>query len=142
PWSLANELLMTQCDTGAPIIFSTTSWSGREVVSDFCRLVSFQRRQRGDDAKPIAALGSTMKPSKHGPYDVPVIRLEGWIGAQDVPEPPPSKLSRDVTDHLQAKSVLGGAETTTAPLPQPRRRKVKPKEQESPTDDLDDELPW
>jgi hypothetical protein len=139
PWSLANELLMTERETGQPVIFTSMYYSGREAVEDLCRLIVFQRRQRGDNAKPIVAIGNCTRSSKRGPYVAPAFTLIGWAGETEAPPPPPSELANDLSEHLQARSTISPAKTT-APLPRPRRRKTVP---DAGSDlDLNDEIPY
>ena len=110
---------------------------------DLCRFVVFQRRQRVDVAKPIVSIGSEMRNSSHRSYAVPVFTITGWIDANEVSEPPPSQLSRDLSEHPQANGTIPGDATTTAPLPQPRRRKKKPEPAPwEDADDLNDEIPY
>jgi hypothetical protein len=141
PWSLSNELLMTMRDTGQPVIFSIRSWSGREVVEDLCRLVMFQRKQRGDNAKPVVAIGSATRKNPRGMYDIPTFTIIEWISADAVPEPEPSQLANDLSEQLQGSSTISPTAKSTAPLPQPRRRKAS---EPAPrvADDLDDEVAW
>src|SRR5262249_50324906 len=40
PWTLSNELLLIKKETGRPVIFASTSWTGREAVADLCRLIT------------------------------------------------------------------------------------------------------
>jgi hypothetical protein len=138
---LANEVFLTAIDTCQPILFTTLSWSGREATEDLCRLVIYQRRQRGTGAKPIVAIGTVSRKSAHGPYDAPSFKIEGWVGAEEAPSPAASQLSQDLAEHLGAKSaILGSAQTTAPVLPQPRRRR-KPDPAPWDRDDLDDEIP-
>jgi hypothetical protein len=140
PWSLSNELLLSAEDTGHSVVFSTLSWSGREAVEDLCRLVVYQRRQRGDSAKPIIAIGTASRKSPHGPYDVPSFTITRWVGAEEAPAAP-SQLSADLSAHLGAASTIPGNATTTGPLPQPRRRKQSADSAPPVADVLDDSIP-
>jgi hypothetical protein len=160
PWKLSNELLMVARETGQPVILQVTSWSAREKVIDLCRLVTFQRRQRSDTAKPIIAIGAATRQNQRGSFKVPTFTPVDWIGkaetvseppssptkggpgaAEMVAEPPLSKLANDLTEHLQARSVLSVPETSAAPKRRPRHKKpeVPPWQDDN---DLDDVIPY
>jgi hypothetical protein len=146
PWVLQYELLMVERKTGQPVIFRAKSWSGREVVEDLCRLVTYRRRKQGHIAKPIVAIGVTTRSNTKGSYKVPTFTLVDWLGATEadplvtpfdggpktgggtaaVPELVPSQLANDLTEHLQQRSVLLGTEKSTAPKRRPQRRKPEP----------------
>jgi hypothetical protein len=89
PWGLEVQLLMVDRRSGQPMIYCARSWSAREQVVEFCRLVSYQRGQRGDNAKCIAALGSNERArvGGDGTYDVPVLDIVGWAAPASAPEP-------------------------------------------------------
>jgi hypothetical protein len=141
PWMLQYELLMTGLETGQAVILRAKSWSAREVVADLCRMVTFQRRRRGPGAKPIAVIGAATRPHRLGSYRVPRFDIVDWVGAEAVPEPAPSPLAKDLSEHLQQSSVLSGDEKSTATKPRSQRRKPAPAPQGN-DNDLDDKLPW
>jgi hypothetical protein len=140
PWMIQIEVLMTERETGAPVILRAKSWSARDIITDVCRMVTFQRRQRGPNAKPIIAIGAASRPHPRGSYKVPVFTINDWVGADAVPEPAPSELAKDVSEHLQVRSIMSGTEKTTTP--RSRRRSKKASSSSEDDNDLDDALPW
>jgi hypothetical protein len=136
PWRLVNELLLTVCDTGRPVFLSVSSSTGGEVVCDLCRLITYQRRSRGPTAKAVIALGASTLMFRFGSVAIPKFEIVDWIGSNGQ-EPQPSKLQNDLTEHLQAKSVIDPTAKSTA-TQAPKRKKVQPAPW---VDDLDDEIP-
>jgi hypothetical protein len=159
-WQLQYELLMVERETGQPTILGVTSWSAREQVEDFCRLVTSRRRQLGANAKPIIALTVvTRSRVKGGFYPAPAFPIVGWLGATEADStvvpfdggpkpaepgaaavPEPSQVAKDLAEHLQTHSP-SGTETSAAPKRRPRHKKpeVPPWQDDS---DLDDEIPY
>lgn len=136
PWTLSNELLLTEKDTGRPVIFTTTSWTGREAVTDLCRLITYQRRQRGANARPIITIGAGTYQSPRGPVAIPKFAIVDWVdGAQ---EPPQSQLDDDLMGHLQSRSTISGTAKSTSGAAR-MRRQLRPTPVD---DDLDDEIPF
>jgi hypothetical protein len=102
-------------------------------------LITYQRRERGPQAKPIVAIGAGTANFKRGPVAIPKFSIAGWINS--AAEPGPSQLKPDLTEHLQERSALSGKETSTTPIPRSRRKKPEPSPWED--DDLaDDEIPY
>jgi hypothetical protein len=142
PWMLQYELLLTELETGRPVILRAKSWSARDVVADLCRMVTFQRRRRGPGAKPIIAIGAATRPHRLGSYKVPRFDIgDDWVGAEAVPDPEPSQVTKDLSERLQQSSVFSGKEKSTAAKPRPQRRKPTSPSQKN-DDDLNDEIPW
>jgi len=144
PWCLSNELLLTERQTGRAVIFTTTSFTGREAVSDLCRLITYHRRSRGAQAKSIVAIGVGMANFGRGPVAIPKFTIADWLDSEAEPEPepkPPSPLQNDLTEHLQGRSVLSGTEKSTASVPRRQRKKSAPKAWDD-DNDLNDTLPW
>jgi len=123
PWVLSKELLLTEQATGRPVIFKTGTFTGREAVAALCRFITYQRRARCDNAKPIIELGCGTWQSKRGPIAIPKFTIIGWDGAETVGL---GTLVHDVSEYLQAKSTIPADATSTNPLPKPRRRKAEP----------------
>jgi hypothetical protein len=160
PWQLQSELLMVEEETGQLTILQVTSWSAREQIEDFCRLVTSRRRQLGVNAKPIIALSVvTRSRVKGGFYKAPAFPIAGWIGAREADPtvapldggskpvepgaaavPEPSQLAKNLAEHLQAHSP-SGTETSAAPKRRPRHKKpeVPPWQDDN---DLDDVIPY
>jgi hypothetical protein len=159
PWTLSNELLLAEKETGRPVIFTTTSWTGREAVADLCLLITYQRRTRGRDARAIISIGVGAYRSRRGPVATPKFTIVGWVGGDDTPEPAPataetgptsfgptsagaelpaSQLARDVTAHLEKRSTISATAQSTGPQERPRQKKPAPPPWED--NDLDDEI--
>ena len=159
PWRLSNELLLMEKETGRRVIFSTTSWTGREAVADLCRLITHQRRSRGPNAKPIVSIGVGTYRSRRGPVATPKFTIVDWIDG-DSSEPPPgsgptspplsspplSQLANDLTEHLEKRSAISPTEQSTRASAHPRRKKSASRESTPrppwDSDDLDDEIPY
>jgi hypothetical protein len=143
PWMLSNELFLVEKETGRSLIFSTTSWTGREAVADLCRLVTYQRRSRGAKTRPIIALGVGTYRSRRGPVATPKFSIVHWI-VGDISDavavdPPQSQPAMDLTAHLEKRSAISPtADVTGAPAPS----HAKPTPPSWDSDNLDDELPW
>jgi hypothetical protein len=159
PWILTNELLLTAKETRRPVIFTTSSWTGREAVADLCRLIVYQRRVRGANARPIISIGVGSYRSRRGPVAVPKFTVIDWIGdtnGQDptLAKPGPissgpisegaelsaSQLARDVTAHLEKRSTISATAQSTGPQERLQRKKPEPPPWED--NDLDDEIPY
>jgi len=159
PWRLSNELLLMEKETGRRVIFSTTSRTGREAVADLCRLITYQRRSRGSNAKPIVSIGVGTYRSRRGPVATPKFTIVDWIDG-DSSEPPPesgptspplsspplSQLANDLTEHLEKRSAISPTEQSTGASAHPRRKKSASRESTPrppwDSDDLDDEIPY
>ena len=159
PWMLSNELLLIEKETGRPVIFATTSWTGREAVTDLCRLITYQRRSRGSNAKPIVSIGVGTYRSRRGPVATPKFTIVDWIDG-DSSEPPPesgptspplsspplSQLANDLTEHLEKRSAISPTEQSTGASAHPRRKKSASRESTPrppwDSDDLDDKIPY
>jgi hypothetical protein len=149
PWTLSNELLLTEKETGRPVIFATTSWTGREAVADLCRLITYQRRTRGANARPIMSIGVGSYRSRRGPVATPKFTIVDWIDG-DHPEPASteqSNLATDLTEHLEKRSVISPTVQSTGTSMHPRRKRSAPQTKSPPrppwdSDDLDDEIPY
>ena len=155
PWRLSIELLLIEKETGRPVIFVTTSLTGREAVTDLCRLITYQRRSRGPNAKPIVSIGVGTYRSRRGPVATPKFTIVDWIDSDDLEppagcgeppagsgptSPPLAKLATDLTEHLEQRSAISPtAQSTDAPT---RPQRNKPKQPSRDSDDLDDEIPW
>ena len=162
PWTLSNALLLIEKETGRPVIFSTTSRTGREAVADLCRLITYQRRSRGSNAKPIVSIGVGTYRSRRGPVATPKFTIVDWIdgdssepppgsGSEPAPEsgptsPPLSQLANDLTEHLEKRSAISPTEQSTGASAHPRRKKSASRESTPrppwDSDDLDDKIPY
>ena len=149
PWTLSNEVLLTEKETGRPVIFTTTSWTGREAVADLCRLITYQRRTRGANARPIVSIGVGTYRSRRGPVATPKFTIADWIDSDGL-EPattesgptslPPSKLATDLTEHLEQRSAISPtAQSTGAPAHRQRNKRKQPSWD---SDNLDDDIPY
>jgi hypothetical protein len=145
PWTLSNELLLTEKETGRPVIFATTSWTGREAVADLCRLITYQRRTRGANASPIISIGVGTYRSRRGPVATPKFTIVDW-GGGDSSEPvtaaslPQSALTNDLTAQLEKRSAISPtAQSTDAPAHSQREKSTAPSWD---SDDLDDDIPF
>jgi hypothetical protein len=142
PWKLQSEMLMADRKTGQLVIYRTNSWSGRDVVGDLCRKVTFQRRQRGDNAKPIVAIGVVTRPHPRGSYKAPVFNIVGWLGQEETaPERTPNRPINDLSEDLQVRGRHKDKETLTTREAQSHHKKA-PAAHGSLRDALDDENPW
>ena len=56
------------------------SESGRNAVSDLCRLIDFQQRQQGPNAYPIVEFGVGSFDGAYGITPVPKFTIIGWNG--------------------------------------------------------------
>jgi hypothetical protein len=130
PWQMATELALIEQATGQWMIFTTTSATGRGAVADLCRLITYQRRQRGDNAKPVVEIGTGMITLRFGPIAIPKFKIIDWIQI----EAPP--VAADQTEVLEKRSTIAGDAKTTGP----KRSRKKP---EVPwNEDLDDRNPY
>jgi hypothetical protein len=141
--------LLTEKETGRPVIFTTTSWTGRETVADLCRLIIYQRRSRGANARPIMSIGVGSYRSRRGPVATPKFTIVDWIDGDHpelaTAEPPQSNLAPDLTEHLEKRSVISPtAQSTGASTHHRRKKSASRKSTPRPSwdsDDLDDEVP-
>jgi hypothetical protein len=149
PWTLGNELLLTEKETGRPVIFTTTSWTGREAVADLCRLITYHRRSRGANARPIISIGVGSYRSRRGPVATPKFAIVHWIDGDHsgpaIAEPAQSNLTTDLIEHLETRSAIAPTAKSTG-AEHPRRKKSASRKSTSrppwDSDDLDDEIPY
>jgi hypothetical protein len=137
PWRQVNELLLTVCETGRPIILSISSDTGREVVSNLCREILYGRRTRGPTAKAIISLGATTENFRFGPVAVPKFTIVDWIDGDGTPEPLQSQ--PDVTEHIERRSMINPA-ARSATKRTSKQKQGQPRWSPS-DDDLDDDIP-
>ena len=144
PWTLSNELLLIEKETGRPVIFASTSWTGREAVADLCRLITYQRRSRGPNAKPIVSIGVGTYRSRRGPVATPKFTVLAWIDTNGT-ELGPSATANDLTEHLEKRSAISPTAKSTGPQPsrqQAPRERTGPRSASVPwEDELDDQIP-
>ena len=140
PWGEEVALYCANPESGDMVIFTIMSESGRNAVSDLCRLIDFQQRQQGPNAYPIVEFGVGSFDGAYGITPVPKFTIIGWING--APELPPSK-APDATAELEKRSTIDPKATRTGP--QPSRRKPEPPRPKPPDvpweDELDDEIP-
>jgi hypothetical protein len=81
PWSLQYYLPLENVTTGEVVIFCTSSFGGRQAVSDLCR--DFARRlNKGQTALPVVQLAiKTMPTKKYGDVKRPHFEVVGWDDA-------------------------------------------------------------
>jgi hypothetical protein len=135
PWARTYELMLVEEQSGRPIIFSTSSYTGRSEIENLCRLITIERRTRGSKARPIVKIGCGVWNSRRGPVAVPKFDIRGWVGEEDVPELPPTKLQADLTEILEKRSVIAAPAAPRSG----KHKKVEPPPWDS--DDLDDAIP-
>jgi hypothetical protein len=148
PWTLSNELLLIDKETGRPVIFATTSWTGREAVADLCRLIIYQRRSRGTNAHPIISIGVGTYRSRKGPVATPKFTIVNWIDGERpepaIAEPAQSNLTTDLIEHLETHSAIAPTAKSTGAAEYPRRKKSASRKSTSrpPWDSDDLEIPY
>jgi len=142
PWSLVNELLLADRQTGQFLGYTASSITARNVVADLCRLIEFQQRTRGKEARPVVKIGTATLNLRRGPVAVPRFDIVDWLGGAAAPELPPSKLQADLTAQLGQRSDIDPKAKSTEP---PKRRKAEPPRPKPPDvpweDELDDRIP-
>jgi hypothetical protein len=134
PWRLESRLLLADTVSGDPVVFATSSVTGRTAVEDLCRVISFQRRTRGPRAKPVIELGVTTRDLKFGPVAIPTFKIVNWVDETAEPGPAAaSPLQAQVIEQLGQRSAIDAAATPAA---------RKPKKAPPPwaDDALDDEI--
>jgi hypothetical protein len=139
PWKKEISLVTVSLE-GEPIIFPVVSQTGRDAMSDLCRLIHHQKLQRGPDAYPVVELRVTVLGDAYS-TPIPKFTIGKWIvGAVELP----SSTAPDATAEIEKQSVINPAAKSTAPSqrkkskPAPRRTKNEPAPWD---DDLDDEIP-
>jgi hypothetical protein len=137
PWKKEISLITVSLD-GEVIIFPIVSQTGRDAMSDLCRLIHHQKLQRGPDAYPIVEVGVGVT---NGGYNTPIPKftIGKWVtGIVALPSP----TTPDATAEIEKRSVIDPTAKSTAPSqrkkPTPRRTKNEPAPWD---DDLDDEIP-
>ena len=132
PWGEEVALYCANPESGDMVIFTIMSESGRNAVSDLCRLIDFQRRQQGATAYPIVEFGVGSFDGAYGITPIPKFTIVSWTNG--TPELPPSK-APDATAELEKRSVIDPTAKSTM---RPRRKRREPSWEDS---DLDDEIP-
>lgn len=106
PWSIHYLIPFENMQTGAVVIFTTSSIGGRGAVSDLCETYA-NRKIKGNAGQPIIKLAVGELPSKkHGPKPAPKFKIVGWDdGSNDAHEIsettiPITKVADDMDDEI------------------------------------------
>jgi hypothetical protein len=131
PWNEEVSLYTADPETGELVIFTAMSVSARNAVSDLCRLIDFQRRQKGPNVYPIVEFGVSSFTGKYGITQIPKLTIMGWSdGATELPS------SKVTSATAEAQSAIKPTAKSTMP---PTRKKREPPPWGD--NDLNDELP-
>jgi hypothetical protein len=137
PWKEELTLYCVDPETGVRVVFSIMSPTGRNAVSDFCRLISFQKRQQGPDAFPLVEFGRGDIDGAFGITPVPRFTIVDWVNG--APELPPAT-APDATSEIEKRPVIDPQTKTTEQ--QSTRRKAESPRRKAPdvpwSDELDD----
>jgi len=100
PWQSTRLVYLVDPDTAEAFTFSTSSFGGREAVTDLAGAIS-RMRSAHPNALPVVSLEAAAMPTKYGRKSKPLFKVVGWkaigSGVWDAQLPPPAQ-PQDLND--------------------------------------------
>jgi hypothetical protein len=101
PWVLQSQVPFENPETGAVLIFTTSSVGGRQAVAELCGAYARRVKERSVCGQPIVSLSTTMMPTTlYGLVVRPHFKIERWDDGLPGSDEPPGTLSDALDDSI------------------------------------------